>query len=58
MFVGCSKISISVTVQHVQHIGIIRAFCLPGGTYYLCQCLGGQKKIVGLRFTRGNQHPG
>ena len=32
MFAGCSQISISVIVKHVQHIGIIRALCLPGGT--------------------------
>ena len=32
MFAGCSKISISVIVEHVQNIGIITAFCLPGGT--------------------------
>ena len=31
MFVGCSEISISVIDIHVQHVGIIRAFCLPGG---------------------------
>ena len=30
MFVGCSEISTSVIVKHKQHIGIIRAFCLPG----------------------------
>ena len=30
MFVGCSEIIISVIVKHGQHIGIIRAFCLPG----------------------------
>ena len=30
MFVGCSEISISDIVKHVQHIGIIRAFCVPG----------------------------
>ena len=23
--------SISCTVKHVQHIGVIRGFCLPGG---------------------------
>ena len=33
MFVGCSEISISVIVKHLQHVGIIRAFCLPGGTF-------------------------
>ena len=32
MFVGCSEIGISIIVKHVQHVGIIRAFCLPGGT--------------------------
>ena len=32
MSVGCSEISISVIVEHVQHIGIIGAFCLPGET--------------------------
>ena len=30
--VGCFEISISVVVKHIQNIGIIRAFCLPGGT--------------------------
>ena len=34
MFVGCSEICNSVIVKHVQHVGIIRAFCLPRGTYY------------------------
>ena len=29
--VGCFEISISVVVNYVQSIGIIRAFCLPGG---------------------------
>ena len=32
MFVGCSEISISVIVKHVQHIGIITASYLPEGT--------------------------
>ena len=32
LFKGCFEISISVIVKHVQSIGIIRAFCLPGGT--------------------------
>ena len=30
--VGCSEISISVIVKHVQHVGIIRDFCLARGT--------------------------
>ena len=33
VFVGCSEISISVIVKQLQPVGIIRAFCLPGGTY-------------------------
>ena len=31
MFVGCSENGLSVIVKHVQHVGIIRTFCLPGG---------------------------
>ena len=41
MFVACSEISISVIVKHVQHIGIIRVFCLPGVGW------GGAKKLLG-----------
>ena len=52
MFVSCSEISKSVTVKHMQHVGIIRAFCLPAGLAVF-QCLGGQKKNVGLWFARG-----
>ena len=33
MFLDCSGISISITVKHEQHIGIIKAFCLPVGTW-------------------------
>ena len=33
MLVGCPEISINVTVKHMQHVGIIKAFCLPGVTY-------------------------
>ena len=33
MFVGCFEVSVSVNVKHVQHVGIIRAFCLLGRTY-------------------------
>ena len=29
MFSGCSEISITVIVKHVQHIGIVSAFCPP-----------------------------
>ena len=31
MYVGCSEIGVSVLVKHVQHVRIIRVFCLPGG---------------------------
>ena len=31
MCAGCSEISFIVIVKYVQHVGIIRAFCLPGG---------------------------
>ena len=30
MFVGCSEISINIIAKHVQHVGIICAFSLPG----------------------------
>ena len=30
-FVDCPEIS--VIVKHVQHVGIIRVFCLSGGTW-------------------------
>ena len=43
MFVGCSEISISVIVKHVDHIRSIRAFGLPGG----------QKKLLGCGLLRG-----
>ena len=42
MFVGYFEISTNVIVKHVQSIGIIRAFCLPGGT----------EEISGLWFAR------
>ena len=51
MFPGGSEIIISVIVKHVQHVGIIRVFCLPGVTYYNFQYLG-DRKIAGLWFTR------
>ena len=36
MSVGCSEIGISVIVKHVQHIRIIKAFCLPRGKFFSC----------------------
>ena len=32
MCIDSFEISISVVVKHLQSIGIIRVFCLPGGT--------------------------
>ena len=33
MFVSYSEVSVNVINKHVQHIGIIRAFCLSGGDF-------------------------
>ena len=54
MFVGCSEISISFIVTHVQHTGIISSFCLPGGDLNF-SVPGGTKKITGL-FARRDQY--
>ena len=32
-FVLSREINVSVIVKHVQHIRIVRAFCLPWGTF-------------------------
>ena len=48
MLVGYSKIGTSVIVEHVQHAGIVRAFSVPGG----------QIKLLGCGFTKGDQCPG
>ena len=45
MFVDCSEISIGVVVKHVQHVGIIRAFCLPGKFF---SAWGDRKTFPGL----------
>ena len=58
MFVGFFEIDVSVTVKHVQKIGIIRAFCLPGGTCWDFKCLGGQKRLLGYGLLGGDQYPG
>ena len=51
MLVSCSEISISVIVKYVQHIGIIRAFCLPEGELLSFSVPGGtEKNPDGLRF--------
>ena len=54
MLVGSFEISINVIVnKHVQSIGIIRAFCLPGGTRQDIQWLGRQKKLLGCGLLVG-----
>ena len=45
MFVDCPEICISITVKHVQHVRIIRAFvCLGGLTKFSVP--GGQKILL------------
>lgn len=51
MFVGRYEISISVTVEHVQHVGIIIVF-LPGERVRF-SVPGGTEKIAGMWFGRG-----
>ena len=49
MFVSYSEVSVNVINKHVQHIGIIGAFCLSGGGLYVFQFLlggRGQKKLL------------
>ena len=58
MFLGISKIGISVIVKHVKHVGIFRTFFLSEGTYQVFQCLGGQKKLLGCGLLGGDQYPG
>lgn len=64
MFIGYSKISISVIIKHVQHIRITRAFYLPVGFLFACGLFksfsvpGVTGKNYRLWFTRGDQYPG
>ena len=52
MFVGISEIGVSVIVKQLQHVRIIRAFCLSGG---LIKCFSawGDKKLLVLICYRG-----
>ena len=46
MCIGCFENIVSVVVKHVQSIGIIRTFCLPGGLVKIlsvCDLLGGDQ---------------
>ena len=58
MFVGCFEISLSVIVnEHVQSIGTIRAFCLPGRDLLRFSVPGGTEEIAGMWFARGGLVP-
>ena len=52
MFVGFSEISVSIAVKHVQNIGIIRTFCLPGRDLLSFLVPEGTEKIAGLWFAK------
>ena len=54
MLLGCSKISVSVVVKHVQHNKIIRAFCLPRGDLLSFLVSGEQKKLLGCGLQGGS----
>ena len=62
MFVSYSEVSVNVINKHVQHIGIIGAFCLSGGGGTLCFSVPfggkGTEKIVALWFARGRDKEG
>ena len=58
MFPSCSEITTSVIVKHVEHVGIIRAFCLHAMDVLSFSVPGGTEKIVGLWFAKGDQYPG
>ena len=53
MFVGCSEISLSVIVKHIQPIGINIPFCLPRWTCYVFYYLGDRKKLLGCSLLVG-----
>ena len=52
MLAGCYEISVSVIVKHVQHVGIISIFCLPGELTKFFSTWG-TEKIAGLWLNRG-----
>ena len=57
MLVGCSQISVSVFVKHVQLIRIFKAFCLLGALLSF-SVPGAEKNVAGLWFASGDQYPG
>ena len=50
MFVGCSELSKSVILKDMQHVGIFRAFYLPGGDLLSFSVPVGISKIAELWF--------
>ena len=48
--------SISVAVKYVQSIGIIMAFCMPGGLVKILSAWGGTDEIAGLWFAMEDQY--
>ena len=44
-----------VIVKHVQSIGVVTAFCLPGGDLLRFSVLGGQKKLLGCGLLGGDR---
>ena len=53
MFVGCSEISISVTVKHVQNNGLISRLFVYLGELAKFFSVWGPEKIAGLWFAFG-----
>ena len=57
MIVGASEINVSVIVKHIQHIGVVRAFRLPGINFSMPGWRkggwGGQKKLLGCVLLGG-----
>ena len=56
MIVGCTEISISVTVKHVRlkYLKLSGLFCQPGGTFMKVFSVSeGTEKIARLWLTRG-----
>ena len=55
---GFSEITKSIIVKHMQHVGLIRAFCLPRGGLAKFFSAWRTEKIAGLWFARGDQYLG
>ena len=53
-FPCCYEISINGIAKRMQHVGIIRSFCLRWGTCSFFQCFGGEKKLLVCGLLRGD----